>query len=470
MRNFCADSSAGMTVFMTSTELSYVCVYNYRTKEAYWTLADIKGPKVTKAIPCKTENGDNCEYGSIHDERDGQIYKTVVIGDQTWMAENLNFKDSIKASKCRTDDDDSCSKYARFYLGLDIFQNIGGRQFCPDGWRLPSEEDAAILLGATGGTKSNALRSTTGWFVSSLPNLGGNGTDAYGFNAEPLGFLNDSGRVLDDQLGASFWLSTNRWEQVNGEEEISLWASASRIENDYYGYSYYYQSVRCVKDDSTDVMLLDVYNFDPGPLKTPGEFMNEKINYGTFEDIRDQKTYKTVVIGDQTWMAENLNFETDSSVCYRGVADSCLKYGRLYSWGDAMIATCPSGWRLPSKDDWDALLSKISTDSYSKGSTYYYKNAASVLMGPNTWNYATCGGTNAFGFTAMPSPASSETGESTETGYDAYFWSYTEDKRALLLKSTCSADVIMMVYPENALHPVRCIKDTSSVDSTLYSE
>jgi len=464
VRNICADNTAGMTVYMTSTEQSYVCVYDYQTKEAYWTFASIKGPKVTKAIHCKTESSDNCEYDSIYDERDGQTYKTVVIGDQTWMAENLNFNDSIKVSECRSDDDVSCSKYGRFYFWSQVSSS---KQFCPDGWRLPSEEDAAILLGATGGTTSKALKSTTGWYVSSLPSSDGNGTDIYGFNAEPLGFLDDSD-LFNAEFSCSFWLSTAYRYGWGEGEELSIDITNALIQKSFS--DSYQNNIRCIKDDSTTGVFLNIYLRDPGPLKTPDEFMNEKIKYGTLEDARDNKSYKTVVIGDQTWMAQNLNFETTTSDCYGGVADSCLKYGRLYTWGDAMIATCPSGWRLPSKEDWHTLLSKMSTDNYSEGFSHYYTNAANVLMGPKTWDYTNCGGTNAYGFTAMPSPASLEIKEPRETEHDAYFWSYTEENDALLLKSTCGADVVMIETSEKVLHPVRCIKDISAVDSTLYSE
>jgi uncharacterized protein (TIGR02145 family) len=120
---------------------------------------------------------------------------------------------------------------------------------------------------------------------------------------------------------------------------------------------------------------------------------------GTFIDARDGKIYKTVKIGNQTWMAENLKYATTSgSWCYTipydandGEKANCAKYGRLYDWATAKSA-CPEGWHLPSKDEWQTLIDYLGGNNV----------AGSKLKSISGWNSPNTGATDSSGFTALP--------------------------------------------------------------------
>jgi uncharacterized protein (TIGR02145 family) len=100
---------------------------------------------------------------------------------------------------------------------------------------------------------------------------------------------------------------------------------------------------------------------------------------GSFKDKRDGQIYKTVKIGNQVWMAQNLNYAVDNgygSWCYDNEYRNCKKYGRLYTYYTAMNA-CPSGWHLPSVSEWETLFAYVGglqTAGYvlrSKNERYY---------------------------------------------------------------------------------------------------
>ncbi|GBU22269.1 hypothetical protein R80B4_02175 [Fibrobacteres bacterium R8-0-B4] len=111
---------------------------------------------------------------------------------------------------------------------------------------------------------------------------------------------------------------------------------------------------------------------------------------GTVTDSRDKKTYKTVKIGEYMWLAENIDYEAKGSACYGGNPENCYYYGRLYNFNIAKTA-CPQGWKLPSKNAWDALA-KAAGGSETAGGAL--KSKTDWADGGN--------GADKYGFGALP--------------------------------------------------------------------
>ncbi len=85
---------------------------------------------------------------------------------------------------------------------------------------------------------------------------------------------------------------------------------------------------------------------------------NVAVRYDTLFDTRDSQVYRTMKIGHERWMAQNLNYVADSSWCYERRPANCAKYGRLYQWKVASTA-CPEGWHLPTGFEWGKILGRL---------------------------------------------------------------------------------------------------------------
>ncbi len=251
----CTDKREGTTAYVEDEKKAYVCDGDDWTEDGSLT-NEIRSDSEKKASngkssssgknnpsspvdsSCKTEAGNNCE---LTDKRDGQTYKTVKIGEQWWMAENLNYAytgvpfkvgdyTSDSTSWCYDNDAANCAKYGRLYTWAAAMDGAGiipgntangcgygkycldtgyVRGVCPEGWHLPDTTEWNALFTAVGGkaTAGTMLKSTEGW-NDDYDGTSGNGSDAYFFSALPAGIRFYDGLFDYEGYYAYFWSST----------------------------------------------------------------------------------------------------------------------------------------------------------------------------------------------------------------------------------------------------------------------
>ena len=513
----CTDARGSTTAYVKEEKKAYACDGADWAVDATLTDSIRKvRDKKNESTKSKSGKGKGASAGSIYDAenntltdlRDGHVYKTVRIGAEIWMAENLNYaylgktKDLDSSSFCYNDSLEYCDKYGRLYLwsaamdsaGIipgNVASNCGNgemcehefifRGVCPEGWYLPSILDVNRLKFAI---DSNfcSLRATSGWFYyddapsNVKDNLGcrGNGTDDYGFTELPAGWWDSwSGpigyRLLDSV--ADFWSSSGKFSKIWGKSGFSD-----------FQYAF---SVRCIKDPRSP------------HCKTETE---DHCEYGTLTDERDGQTYKTVKIGEQWWMAENLNYaylgktkELDSSsFCIINDPAYCDKYGRFYLRSAAMDSAgfipgntasgcgaecslpgargvCPTGWHVPDSTEWEILRKATGNANLD--------SSGSALKSTSGWDDDELGnsgnGLDFYGFSALCTFSRHESPDFYLYSYyfeiesklgRASFWSSSgrysnrNDPVFSVFKGG-SQSVVSEIYGRNAVASVRCIKD-----------
>ena len=451
-------------------------------------------------VPKDARLNPNIKYDSIIDPRDKQVYKVVKIEvpdsnySQVWMAENLNYADSVKTPSlkggnwCYNNDEKNCKVSGRYYSWAAAIDSVAlandskeplvcgyGKTcgldravqgICPDGWHLPSIYEWGLLSVALGNApvSGEPLKALTGWNYAGTPD--NNGTDLYGFAALPTGRI-----------------SATKWEKVGSD--VYYWSATEYSANDgryfninnVYTNSYTYQnsksygqSVRCVKGDPSTAPVRPSSSSSVDETKSSSSVVSssssvvamakpckteteDNCEYGTLTDDRDGQTYKTVKIGKQIWMAENLNYAYTSvpynyegstsdstSWCYSNATANCTKYGRLYTWAAAMdrVGTwstngkgcgygktcsptypvrgvCPEGWHLPTQTEWNTLFTAVGGQS----------TAGKMLKSTSGWN-SSDNGTDAYSFSALPAGYRYSSGNFILEGSFASFWSSSE--------------------------------------------
>jgi len=191
-------------------------------------------------------------------------------------------------------------------------------------------------------------------------------------------------------------------------------------------------------------------------------FSEQSLDFGKTDNPVDAEgyVYETVEIGDQVWFAENLRTSEHSegeSWCYDDEDENCEIYGRLYNWEAARVA-CPSGWLLPSDEDWQEL------EEYAGGEEV----AGANLKSTDFWQSKdeALGGLDGYDFSVLPSGQYVD-GYFYDLDKSSFFWTSTEQDVGPVWSRTFlsrSDEIIRSTFSTEHAFSVRCIKDDSSVE------
>lgn len=442
----------------------------------------------------------------LTDQRDEQVYEIKKIGYQTWFAENLNYYTNSGSWYYNDDSLTYADTLGRLYnwattMNIDPSYNslsysstYPHQGVCPDEWHLPTDNDWKVLEKEIGMSQTDI--ETTGWRgTTGGQELQVNGIS--GFNALLAGLRFSNGNFAGIDSTGIFW-SASEFDNDSAwiREVDSIHTGINRIhqlkENGFF--------IRCVEDieplslnlvgsnvtkingsdgsidltvsggispytyswsnsDSTeDIDSLSVGTYIITVTDARDSISVDSISIKeTFLDTRDGQRYTVIKIGKQTWMAENLNFYTDTGSWYYNNDSTTYAdtLGRLYNWETAAGA-CPDGWYLPDDDEWKELEMILGLSQAEADNTGW--------RGTSQGTQLQVDGTS--GFEAILGGYRND--NSIFTGIDSvgYFWSFSEYNS---LNAMCRAldSINSGIYRNNFVktcgNSVRCILDTCSL-------
>jgi uncharacterized protein (TIGR02145 family) len=287
------------------------------------------------------------------------------------------------------------------------------------------------------------------------------GLDACGGVNAPVGIVKNVTNDNSNYFAATYTDTTGKGKFTRFicvDADSVKWRIATIFEQDTFG-------IKCTDDDVGKIFSGVVNPYDKyycsvdGWISTvdqwnwsiPKELLfNPEISYDTMIDPRDSQSYKIVKIGDQVWMAENLNYEIEYCPCYESVSEYCNITGRYYSWSKALEA-CPVGWHLPSNVEWRVLFDEVGGAS----------NANMILKSQVGWMNGH-NGIDSVGFAMIP--AGDYWGRTSvwAIGDGAYFWTSTEYNSGYAYAYIASGSSDFARAQDVDKHnqfSVRCVKD-----------
>ena len=325
------------------------------------------------------------------DKRDGHEYGLRLDGTTLYMANNLNYE--VEDSWCYNDYEKNCERYGRLYTWNSAYKEYGFscapenvQGICPIGWKINDD----IISWLNGG-----YRDREGYYVDIL--LHGRSWTTQGTSYH--WGKNKSCDYNEALVNDLYYLcsGSNCPGRTSETVEISKKQAVS---------------VSCVYQWPVEVPKgVELPKpVDPPEYKRPSDLPAYSGSFGEIVDERDGNIYKTVKIGTQNWMAENLRYAIDSSFCKGGnKADSCKKnehYGRMYKYSDAngfeeydnnelsavypIQGVCPNGWHIPNMEEWRTLF------NYALDATDGVFLAKPLMA--TEWKEGEEGGFDAFGF------------------------------------------------------------------------
>jgi len=357
--------------------------------------------------------GDTLSYESKN-------YDTVLIGNQCWLAENLDYDDGCSSNGWVNESDTGwCGYYNgsstddtygllyQWSAAMNGTTTEGAQGICPSGWHLPTHDEYTTLERQICSDIGNSDCDTT-----------------FPYNTSTIGYLGD-GEAPAMAASTTLWTDGLLVQDTTNfaTSGLDVFPAGYRyyFSGDYFpaGYRYYFSGDYASRsnnallwsstEDGTNAWLryLD-YNYT-GVTRSS----DDKANGFSVRCLKDWtcgdtlysegKEYDTVLIGSQCWMAENLNYDngcssngwvdsTDTGWCgYYNGSSTDDTYGLLYQWSAAMNGTttegaqgiCPAGWYIPSHNDWTDLERQICSDigNSSCDTTFPYNTSTTGYLG-----------------------------------------------------------------------------------------